>query len=211
MRKVVVPLVPHVKGPFWESHIGHCGYDPFHMYRIQLFNGNVLLLHSQPNELIHSPDTPYPIDPFAFISAASEDRPNSQVDLSSTGPPLPGASQTLVGTSARSTSRRSINPPPKTAFPEAHLGTLLAKMTDLSTPNLTYLVESIYQDLRAHKIRKNAIEAKVREIGEKCKDKKVWVVKQTGQVGTTPSRDTIDALKFVCIVDNKQVEISCNE
>ena len=38
-RKVVVPLIPYVKGPFWESHIGRCDYDPFNVYRIQLLNG----------------------------------------------------------------------------------------------------------------------------------------------------------------------------
>jgi chromatin assembly factor 1 subunit A len=43
-RKVVVPLVPYMKGPFWESHIGHCGYDPFNVYRIQLLNGKVFAL-----------------------------------------------------------------------------------------------------------------------------------------------------------------------
>lgn len=72
---------------------------------------------------------------------------------------------------------------PKTVFPDAHLGTLVAKITDLATPNFTFLVDSIYQELRGYKIKRNAIEAKVREIGEKSKDKKVWIVKQTGQVG----------------------------
>lgn len=38
-RKVVVPLVPYVKGPFWESYISRCEYDPFNVYRIQLLNG----------------------------------------------------------------------------------------------------------------------------------------------------------------------------
>jgi hypothetical protein len=38
-RKVVVPLVAYSKGPLWESVIGHCEYDPFKPYRIQLFNG----------------------------------------------------------------------------------------------------------------------------------------------------------------------------
>lgn len=38
-RKVVVPLAPFVKGPFWESYITHCEYDPFNVYRIQLLNG----------------------------------------------------------------------------------------------------------------------------------------------------------------------------
>lgn len=38
-RKVVVPLVPFAKGPCWESDTGECSYEPFQLYRIQLFNG----------------------------------------------------------------------------------------------------------------------------------------------------------------------------
>ena len=38
-RKVVVPLVPFVKGPCWETALGECEYEPFNNYRIQLFNG----------------------------------------------------------------------------------------------------------------------------------------------------------------------------
>jgi chromatin assembly factor 1 subunit A len=38
-RKVVVPLVPFTKGPCWETTIGECEYEPFNLYRIQLFNG----------------------------------------------------------------------------------------------------------------------------------------------------------------------------
>ena len=38
-RKVVVPLVPFVKGPCWETTLGVCSYDPFKSYRLQLFNG----------------------------------------------------------------------------------------------------------------------------------------------------------------------------
>ena len=37
--KVVVPLVPFVKGPCLESEIGRCEYEPFAQYRIQFFNG----------------------------------------------------------------------------------------------------------------------------------------------------------------------------
>jgi phosphoserine phosphatase len=54
---------------------------------------------------------------------------------------------------------------------------LISKITDLATSNITFLVESIYQDLRVHKVKKNAIETKVREVGEKCKERKVWIVK----------------------------------
>ncbi|KAG8217560.1 chromatin assembly factor 1 subunit A-domain-containing protein [Butyriboletus roseoflavus] len=156
-RKVVVPLVPYVKGPCWESYIGHCEYDPFNVYRIQLLN-----------------DMPHPIDPFTFVSV------NSQVE-SVAVPSLPSAVQALAGTADPSASKRMTSSAPKTFFPEAHLGTLLAKISDLATPSLAYLVESIYQDLRIYKIKKNAIEAKVREICEKSKDKKVWVVKPAVQ------------------------------
>lgn len=38
-RKIVIPLVPYIKGPLWESVIGQCEYDPFKPYRIHLFNG----------------------------------------------------------------------------------------------------------------------------------------------------------------------------
>lgn len=43
-RKVVVPLIPFAKGPFWEPSIGHCSYEPFNSYRIRLLNGEVLSL-----------------------------------------------------------------------------------------------------------------------------------------------------------------------
>jgi chromatin assembly factor 1 subunit A len=54
-RKVVVPLVPFVKGPCWETVIGDCEYDPFNHYRIQLFNGQSFLsiLHVRAESLIH--------------------------------------------------------------------------------------------------------------------------------------------------------------
>ena len=45
----------------------------------------------------------------------------------------------------------------------------------METGNITAIVEVVYQELRNHKVKKNAIEAKVREIGEK--NKKIWVVK----------------------------------
>lgn len=49
------------------------------------------------------------------------------------------------------------------------------------------LVETIYQELKAHKVKKIAIEAKIREVGEKCKEKKVWVVKPALEVGLRQS------------------------
>jgi hypothetical protein len=43
-------------------------------------------------------------------------------------------------------------------------------------------VESVYQELRAHKVKKNAIEAKVREVAEKSKEKKIWVISEGQQL-----------------------------
>ena len=40
-KRKVVPLVPFSKGPCLETVIGHCEYEPFHQYRIQLFNGKL--------------------------------------------------------------------------------------------------------------------------------------------------------------------------
>jgi chromatin assembly factor 1 subunit A len=39
-RKVVVPLVPFIRGPYWETNIGECPtWDGFIPHQIQLFNG----------------------------------------------------------------------------------------------------------------------------------------------------------------------------
>ncbi|CCM02854.1 uncharacterized protein FIBRA_04966 [Fibroporia radiculosa] len=170
-RKVVVPLVPFVKGPCWESNIGQCSYEPFTSYRIQLLN-----------------DAPYPIDPFTFISAPIDEQtaqhmPDSQhPDVQFAVPALPSR---LNAPPSTSTSAPSTTTPsqkrslliPKTTFPEAHIPLLLQRMASLATNNLTFIVESVHQDLREQRVKKNAIEAKVREIGEKCKMQKIWVVK----------------------------------
>jgi chromatin assembly factor 1 subunit A len=73
-------------------------------------------------------------------------------------------------------------PAPKTAFPDAHLLFLLEKIAALQASSLTFLVDSIHRDLSAHKVKKNAIEAKIKEVSEKCKEKKVWVIKPKAQV-----------------------------
>jgi len=66
---------------------------------------------------------------------------------------------------------------PKSVFPEAHVQFLLQKITQLQASSINALVESIYLELRQHKVKKIAIEAKVKEVGEKCKEKRVWVIK----------------------------------
>ncbi|KAI6127817.1 chromatin assembly factor 1 subunit A-domain-containing protein [Pisolithus croceorrhizus] len=159
-RKVVVQLVPYAKGPCWESAIGKCEYEPFEAYRIQLFN-----------------DTPYPIDPFTFVSVSAEERQNIKVDLN-----LPDKATSDPGLGTPSHGKRAgVAQARKAPFPDTHLDTLLAKITTLATPSLNFLVESIYQDLRIHKVKKSAIEAKVREVSEKSKNK-VWVVREAMRV-----------------------------
>jgi chromatin assembly factor 1 subunit A len=81
-----------------------------------------------------------------------------------------------------STMSKPLPVAPKTQFPDNLLPILLSKIESLSTGNFGFIVESIHQDLKAEKVKKNAIEAKVREVGEKSKDKKVWVVKDMYKV-----------------------------
>ena len=67
---------------------------------------------------------------------------------------------------------------------------LLARIDALATPSLLGIVETVHRELAAHKVKKNAIEAKVREVGEKCKEKKVWIVKAEVKVNLY-STDTL--------------------
>ncbi|KZT11534.1 uncharacterized protein LAESUDRAFT_740995 [Laetiporus sulphureus 93-53] len=169
-RKVVVPLVPFTKGPYWEEAIGHCSYEPFQIYRIQLFN-----------------DTPLSIDPFTFVSA-SMDEPlatgKSNRAATESHFAVPALPSHVSGTDSSVTSSAGVSMvtkraaiAPRTSFPEAHLPLLLTRISTLSTSSLAYIVETVHQELREQRVKKNAIEAKVREVGEKCKTQKIWVVK----------------------------------
>ncbi|PPQ68491.1 hypothetical protein CVT26_003430 [Gymnopilus dilepis] len=183
-RKVVVPLVPFAKGPIYESVIGQCDYEPFRPYAIELFN-----------------DTPMCIDPFTFVSTCLEDYKESLKSVASSTnnpgapafvvPSLPprlasntdGAGVGVVDLS-NSPSNGTLAPKkppvaPKIPFPEAHMHLLLSKIMQLQASSITTLVEAIHLELREHSVRKNAIEAKIKEVGEKCKEKKVWIVKPT--------------------------------
>jgi len=140
------------------------------------------------------------IDPFTFVSTCLEDYKES-----SRNPPLStnnanGATFAVPTVPARLMSNTdgssmgigdfSSNSPnsstqvpkkapavPKAPFPETHMQFLLEKITQLQASSISALVESIHLELREHKVRKIAIEAKIREVGEKCKEKRVWVVK----------------------------------
>ncbi|KAH8117500.1 hypothetical protein DFH11DRAFT_1575389 [Phellopilus nigrolimitatus] len=172
-KRKVMPLVAFTKGPHWEGKIGKCEYDPFNQYRIQLFN-----------------DTPFPIDPFTFISTPVVPEGSALPKPVFVVPALPAHVQTSSsGLNANAFAVANhpaasvpisgcLPPPPKTPFPDVLLPSLADKIAALTSANLPWLVESLYQDFKAHKVKKNAIEAKVREVGEKCPIKKVWVVKE---------------------------------
>ncbi|KAF7966207.1 hypothetical protein HWV62_39698, partial [Athelia sp. TMB] len=177
-RKVVVPLVPFVKGPCWETSVGQCSYEPFESYRIQLFN-----------------DTPYPIDPFTFVSVDEQQVKVAKESATASTfavPSLPNriltpgnipSTQPLAPIGQMPQTKRAHSAQtPKTAFPDAHLPTLTSKINALATGSFILLVETVFQDLRDHKVKKNAIEAKIKEIAEKSKDKKIWVLKSTTPV-----------------------------
>jgi len=70
----------------------------------------------------------------------------------------------------------------KATFPDIHLDFLLSKITEMQATSIISLTEAIYLDLKEHKVKKNAIEAKVKEVAEKCKEKKCWVVKPSYRV-----------------------------
>ncbi|KAJ7098084.1 chromatin assembly factor 1 subunit A-domain-containing protein [Mycena belliarum] len=168
-RKVVVPLVPFSRGPSWEQTIGRSEYNMFNSYRIQFFN-----------------DTAFPIDPFTFVSQCGDPTRMDKKDKL-TVPTL--SDRVIIATPAcqsdvtssphpTSTSVKRAVIAPRTVFPEIHLAQLLAKITSAQTSSLPILIDAIYQDLRDHKVKKNSIEAKVREVAEKCKIRKVWIVKE---------------------------------
>lgn len=154
-------------------------------------------------------DTPFPIDPFTFVSAPVVQETHAPPKQAFAIPPLPAHVRTASNSSSASftvipqpmtivpvtaeTSSASVavlptrrkatsNAPPKTPFPDALVPLLADKISSLATGNLTWLIESLYQDLKTHKVKKNSIEAKVREVVEKCPTKKIWIVKYNALV-----------------------------
>jgi chromatin assembly factor 1 subunit A len=149
--------------------------------------------------MVH-PDTPLPIDPFTFVSTCIEDNQAATAAASSSDgvfavPSLPDRFITLpANTTMNSSAPAALTPvavsgqpkvpapPPKTTFPDAHLPYLLEKITALQASSITFLIDSIHRDLSSQKVKKNAIEAKIREVGEKCKERRFWVIKPNVQV-----------------------------
>ena len=148
----------------------------------------------------HFTDTPLSINPFTFVSSCLEDYKARHV-IKASEPhdtqnrpvfAIPALPPHLTASKASSepfdVSTNKLNTPKKApatskaAFPVIYMDLLLAKIAQLQASSITSLVESIYLDLREFKVKKVAIEAKVREVGEKCKDRKVWVVKPNFQL-----------------------------
>jgi len=166
----VEQLVPFDKGPCWESILGECTWELFKAMRIQFFN-----------------DTPVPIDPFKFVAppvnnvptGKAAPQPSQPVNFAVPSLPAHVASASSAPASLSAGQAKRPLAAPKRAFPEASMPVLLAKIKELNTGSLAVIVEGVYKELNSL-VKKNAIEAKVREIGEKRKEAgagKVWVVK----------------------------------
>ncbi|KIY51040.1 hypothetical protein FISHEDRAFT_38332, partial [Fistulina hepatica ATCC 64428] len=184
-KRKIVPLAPYAKGPCWEERIGHCSFLPFEPYRIQLFN-----------------DAPFPIDPFTFVSTCREEYNASRRQPTKNNTFLVPALPSHITASAGIPSRQLAPPDfnalgapipkkpalvPKKPFPDACLQYLLSRIISLRSSALTLLVETIYQELHTKfeqeiregrlSVTKVATEAKIREVAEKCKERKTWVLK----------------------------------
>lgn len=131
-------------------------------------------------------DTPFPIDPFKFVATSALIPLQEGKAAVAAGQPLetqfavPALPDRLTKPNPEGSPSVKRTPAvtiPKTPFPDAHLPVLVAKIQAMQTGNIAGIVETVYQDLRAHKVKKNAIEAKLKEVGEKSKEKKIWVVK----------------------------------
>jgi hypothetical protein len=135
-------------------------------------------------------DTPYPIDPFTFVAKTAEESRQPTFDSKFAVPSLPNrlsgnngvAESSAAAAQAQANKRATPASTPKTTFPDAHVPLLINTITTLATANLTFIVESVHQELRAHKVKKNAIEAKVREVAEKSKEKKIWMINEGQQL-----------------------------
>ena len=74
---------------------------------------------------------------------------------------------------------------PKNPFPDAHLPFLKEKVASMGTSSLIALIEALHLDLKNHRVKKNAIEAKLREICVKDQ-RHIWSVKKDIEVCYVP-------------------------
>lgn len=177
-KRRVVPLVPFVKGPVWDPAITRTVEEVFTPFRIRFFNGTLLVALSLAGFISSlSLDNPCPIDPFTYLSPPET---TSQPTTNQTFlvPAIPEHVRSTSNEPQVNTPGTVKKPPlgPKHPFPEAHIPILVAKINELATGSIVLIVETLYQELKDHKVKKNSIEAKVRELA--VKKGKVWVAKQ---------------------------------
>ena len=115
-------------------------------------------------------------------------------------PPVMTTAPLVVSGADTSIARRKPMPlpPPKTSFPDELLPGLIKKISQLETGNLMGIVESVFQEVKDMKVKKNAIEAKVKEVAEKCRFKRIWVVKEQFVVSSSENTllNIIEAFLF---------------
>lgn len=191
-KRKVVPLLPFQRGPVWEKEIGECDYGPFKPMRIQLFNGECFADHlKQHFSYVVNKDTPFPIDPFTFVSEPTvlEKTNNPTTEDSAGSFAMPALPERFLPKAAPSNDDLVVKrkapssaPSPKTSFPDEHVPLLLQKVNASTTSSFVVLLDSIFQDLKLFGIKKNALEVKLREVSEKDKAKKAWVVKDQAWV-----------------------------
>lgn len=186
-RRKVEKLVSFQKGPCWEVEIGQCTYDAFNMYRIQLLNGEPMIL--RPFHLVWLTtllDCPYPVDPFTFIPEPFDQAATTKSTESATAPvagasfaiPIPSTTNSdpnapaTLGTSNRvvSIAKKQVDAANlKNPFPDAHLAELYG-LIEGSEKTLKGLVEDLYLALKKYPgVKKYAIEAKLREVADKSR------------------------------------------
>ncbi|EJD52907.1 hypothetical protein AURDEDRAFT_157461 [Auricularia subglabra TFB-10046 SS5] len=158
-KRKVVPLVPWIKGPFWEESRAKKDVPAaLRAYRLRLLN-----------------DAPCSIDPFTWVSTDEPTiyvrRPPAAV-VQAVNNPVPQTSAESSGATPPAPKKTQLAP--STTFPDEHVPYLLEAVAKHEGP-LTVLCEKVYQDLRAHKVFKNCIEKKIRDISER-KGRR-WVVK----------------------------------
>jgi len=181
-KRKVVPLIPFQKGPVWENEIGKTEYEPFIAMRIQFFNGEFFLLVFYLRNANTPLDPPYPIDPFTFVSTPAGNEIPKKMDGGFVIPPLPSHVMDLSTEESRNRRKAVAAPPPKTSFPDAHIPLLLTKIRASNTSSFVVLLDLLFQDLKSLGVKKNALEVKLREVAEKDKVKKSWVVKDAAWV-----------------------------
>lgn len=160
-------------------------------------------------------EAPFGLDPFKYVAPPDDMPILQQKSNANAGFAVPALPTRLSNSSAGVSGNDSMNVDsiptlnsnnkrplllPKTPFPDAHMPFLIAKIKELDTGNLSFIVESVYKDLKngTPTVKKNAIEAKVKEVGEK--DKKVWTVKADVKVCLSFNLSDCEPLKAQMIL-----------